>query len=92
MATRTLSPLMKKYNAVKKAKTKYCAGKITKASLNKTVKSYVDAAVKKGQKKSEAKAKAGRIVRGKCSATARVSGTKRRRKTTKRKSTARRRR
>jgi hypothetical protein len=67
---------MRKFNALRRMKTKACAGKATATDLNKAKSTYVDAAVKKGQTKAEANAKAERIINGKCSMT-KVSGPKR---------------
>lgn len=76
-----------KYQILQKKKTSHCAGRIDKKTLNAAKDAYIKDAVKKGQTKSQATAKANRVINGKCS-TASVSGTKKkksRKKTTRRK-------
>lgn len=81
----TLSPLMRKYNAMRRAKTAFCAGKKTKAELNKFVSAYVVAAVAKGQTKADAQKKANKVINGKCTVKP-IAGAQKR-KTAKRKTT-----
>lgn len=64
---------LKKFQAIQRKKKAVCAGRAKKADLNKVVKTYVDAAVKGGQTKAEATAKANRIVNRKCSIAAKPS-------------------
>lgn len=72
-----------KYQRLQKAKASHCAGRTTKASLNKAKKAYIDDAVKKGNKtRSEATASANKVVNRGCGVG--IAGTKKR-KTTKRK-------
>lgn len=65
-----LSPLMRKYNALRRAKTALCAGKKTQTEVKKVMKTYVDAAVKAGQTKAEATKKANAVLKSKCSVSA----------------------
>ncbi len=72
-----------KYQRLRKAKKSYCAGRITKAALNKVATAYVKDAVKKGNKtQAEAKKAAAKVVNGKC--TLKKKGTTKRRKSTRR--------
>jgi len=71
-----LSPLMRKFNALRRMKAKACAGKATATDLTRAKSTYVDAAVKKGQTSADATAKANRVINGKCAMT-KVSGPKR---------------
>ena len=66
MATKKISPLMRKYNRVKKVKSRNCAGKASAADVKKAAKSYIDAAVKKGQTRKEATRKANAITTRAC--------------------------
>lgn len=61
-----VSPLMRKYNAVKKMKSKNCDGKATIAQVRKAADAYVKAAVNKGQTRAEATKKANAITNRKC--------------------------
>ncbi len=70
----TLSPLMRKYNALRTAKRLNCAGKKTATQLKAVAAAYVKAAVAKGQPKAEAERKARKVVTGGCTVAA---GTKR---------------
>ena len=83
-----------KYQQLVSAKKSHCAGRTTKATLNKRKKAYIDHATKKGGKtKAEATAIANRVVNRGCSAS--IGSTKKKstkRRTTKAKTTARRRR
>jgi hypothetical protein len=80
MATKTT-----KYQRLQKAKASHCAGRITKASLNKAMNAYIADTVKKGNKtKVEATASAKRVVNRGCGVG--IAGTTKR-KTTKRKTT-----
>jgi hypothetical protein len=63
---RKISPLMRKYNAIKKMKSKNCDGKATVAQVKKAANTYITAAVKKGQKRSEATKKANAITNRRC--------------------------
>lgn len=90
MATRTLSPLQRAYNTLKKKKSAYCKNKVGKTVVKDAAKRYVNLAVKKGQTRKEAQKKANRILNGGCSMSSRIAGTKKRRTTTKRKTTRRR--
>lgn len=84
MATRTLSPLMKKYNALRKAKRLNCEGKKTKTDVKKVADAYIAAAIKKGQDKKEAEKKARAVMNGGCKMSSRVTGTKKTKSTTRR--------
>lgn len=86
MAKKKISPLMRKYNALRRKKKAYCSGKATKADVNKAATAYINAAVKKGQSKVEATKKANRVRNSGCKMSS-VAGTKRksRRRTKKRK-------
>lgn len=56
-----------KYQRLQKAKASHCAGRTTKASLNKAKKAYIDDAVKKGNKtRAEATASANKVVNRGC--------------------------
>lgn len=66
---------MRKWNALRRMKTKSCQGRATMAQVNEAKKTYVEAAMKKGQTSAEATAKANKVVNGKCSVPA-VSGPK----------------
>lgn len=61
-----ISPLMRKYNAIKKAKSRNCNGKATVAQVKKAANTYITAAVKKGQTRAEATKKANAITKRKC--------------------------
>lgn len=63
---RKMSPLMRKYNAIKKVKSKNCNGKATAADVKRIAKIYIDAAVKKGQTRKEATRKANKITNKGC--------------------------
>ncbi|SER16362.1 hypothetical protein [Neolewinella agarilytica] len=72
-----------KYQRLQKAKASHCAGRTTKASLNKAKKAYIDDAVKKGNKtRTEATASANKVINRGCSAG--IGTTKKKRKLTKR--------
>lgn len=73
---------MRKFNALRRVKKMNCLGKKTATDLNSAKKTYVDAAIKKGQTRSEAEAKANKVINGKCTLT-KVSSTKRRKRTAK---------
>jgi hypothetical protein len=79
MATKKISPLMRKYNAIKKTKSKNCAGKATAADVKKKAKAYIDAAVNKGQTRTEATRKANAITNRSCK-TASIGKTRRRKR------------
>ncbi|MTB53899.1 hypothetical protein [Lewinella sp. W8] len=86
-----------KYQLLISAKKSHCAGRTTKATLNKRKKAYIDHATKKGGKtKAEATAIANRVINRGCSAgigsTKKKKSTARKKRTTKTKTTARRRR
>jgi len=63
---RKISPLMRKYNALKKKKSQNCNGKATAADVRKVAKIYIEAAIKKGQTRKEATKKANAITNRKC--------------------------
>lgn len=85
MATKKLSPLMRKYNTLRKRKSSFCEGRVNKKSVKDAAKSYIDAAVKNGQSKTEATKKANRILNAGCKTTSakKRKATKRRRRTRK---------
>lgn len=80
---------LRKYQALQKAKKAYCAGRTTKAKVAAVSRVYIAAAVAGGQTKTEATAKANKVLRGACKMTARIAGKKRKSATgtTKRKTT-----
>lgn len=58
-----------KYQQLVAAKKSHCAGRTTKATVNKRKKAYIDHATKKGGKtKAEATAIANRVINRSCSA------------------------
>ena len=65
--TRTMPPTLRKYQALQRKKKSYCAGRATKADVNRAASVYVTAAVAKGQTKAEAQKKASKVINGKCS-------------------------
>ena len=73
-----------KYQRLVKAKKSYCAGRITKASLNKIATAYKTDAVKKGKSKTEATKIANKVVNGKCTLKKKKTTTKRKKSTTRR--------
>ncbi len=73
---------MRKFNAVRRIKKQNCEGKKTAAELNAAIKTYVEAAVKKGQTKAEAQAKADKVKNSGCPVPT-VSGPKRRKRSKK---------
>lgn len=76
---------LRKYQALRKKKKAHCAGRATKTALNKAVSDYVKSAVAGGQSKTEAQAKANKVLKSACS----VSGLAGKRKAApKRKSTS----
>ncbi len=74
--TRTMPATLRKYQALRRKKKAFCAGRTTKAEVTKAAKAYVTAAVAKGQPKTEAQRKADKVIKAGCS----ISGTVRKRK------------
>lgn len=79
-AKKKISPLMRKYNAIKKIKAKNCDNKATAAQVKKVAKTYIDAAIKKGQTRKEATRKANAITTRACTKPAVGSTRKRKRR------------
>lgn len=73
---------MRKYNKLRTTKRLLCAGKKTKADLKKAAKDYVDAAVKKGQTRTEANRKAKAVTTAGCTMSSNVAGTRKKKKST----------
>lgn len=86
------SPLMSKYRALQRKKKSYCAGKATKADVKRTVTAYVALAVSKGQTKTEATAKANKVLKAGCSMSSNIAGKRKKATATTRKKTTTRRR
>lgn len=61
---------LKKYQALRKKKKSVCAGRAKKSDLTKAANAYITAAVKGGQTKTEARAKANKVINGKCTLSA----------------------
>lgn len=72
---RSMPGTLKKFQALRKKKTSVCAGRAKKSDLTKAANAYIAAAVKGGQTKTEARAKANRVINGKCSVSARPKRT-----------------
>lgn len=66
MATKKMPATLRKYQALRKKKKAHCAGRATKTALNKAVSDYVKSAVAGGQSKTEAQAKANKVLRAAC--------------------------
>lgn len=60
------SPLQVAYSNLSKVKALQCAGRAKATDVNKAKKTYVERAVKAGQSKTEATAKANRVLRKAC--------------------------
>lgn len=89
-AKRRMPGTLKKYQALQRKKKAYCAGRVTKTEVNKTANAYIAAAVKGGQTKTEATAKANRVLKAGCKMTANI-GKKRKAAPTRKRTTTRRR-
>lgn len=70
--TRSMPATLRKYQALQRKKKSYCAGKATKTDVAKAAKTYIDAAVAKGQTKTEATQKANRVLKSGCKMTANI--------------------
>lgn len=78
---KSLSPLQRAYNALKRKKSEYCKGKATKSDVDSVAKTYVAKAVAKGQTKVEAEKKANAVKKSGCKMSS-VAGTRKRKKKT----------
>lgn len=85
MATKKrASGVLSAFRTLQKRKKSFCAGRSTKASVQKAASAYIKKAFAKGQTKAEATKKANRVKNSGCKMTSRIAGT-RKRKTTRRK-------
>lgn len=83
-----VSPSLRAYRNLQKAKKQFCAGKVAKSAVKAQASNYVTSAVAAGKTKGDAEKTARKVMNSGCKMTSAITG--RKKKTTTRKATTRR--